>query len=68
MNKDFGKTFAGFFSDEPEMGNVCGEYGHNACIGQATMEPAVKQAVGTILKRKLGQLTLQKSDRAVTTK
>lgn len=34
---DFGKTFAGFFSDEPEIGNVCGEYGHNACIGQPTM-------------------------------
>ena len=33
----FGSTFAGFFSDEPEIGNVCGEYGHNACIGQPTM-------------------------------
>lgn len=22
--EDFGKTFAGFFSDEPELGNVCG--------------------------------------------
>ncbi len=35
--EEFGKTFAGFFSDEPEIGNTCGEYGHNACIGQPTM-------------------------------
>lgn len=35
--KDFGKTFAGFFSDEPELGNCIGEYGHNAGIGQPDM-------------------------------
>lgn len=31
---DFGKTFAGFFSDEPELGNAAGgKYGHRATIG-----------------------------------
>lgn len=29
----FGKELAGFFSDEPEIGNVLSEYGHNAKIG-----------------------------------
>ena len=31
--KFFGKEFAGFFSDEPEIGNVLSEYGHDARIG-----------------------------------
>lgn len=31
---DFGSTFAGFFSDEPELGNAAGgKYGHRAVIG-----------------------------------
>ncbi len=30
----FGDTFAGFFSDEPEIGNVLSEYGHDARIGR----------------------------------
>lgn len=31
---DFGQTFAGFFSDEPELGNAAGgKYGHRATIG-----------------------------------
>ena len=34
---DFGKTFAGFFSDEPEIGNCVGEYVHDSYIGQPTM-------------------------------
>lgn len=34
---DFGHTFAGFFSDEPELGNCVGEYGHNAGIGRPDM-------------------------------
>lgn len=34
---EFGKTFAGFFSDEPEIGNCCGEYGFQSCIGQPDM-------------------------------
>ena len=29
----FGREFAGFFSDEPEIGNVLSEYGHDARIG-----------------------------------
>ncbi|MCM1219580.1 MAG: hypothetical protein NC548_34300 [Lachnospiraceae bacterium] len=29
----FGREFAGFFSDEPELGNVLSEYGHNARLG-----------------------------------
>ena len=29
----FGREFAGFFSDEPEIGNVLSEYGQNARIG-----------------------------------
>lgn len=36
--EDFGNTFAGFFSDEPELGNCLGEYGHNAAIGQPDMK------------------------------
>lgn len=35
--EDFGSTFAGFFSDEPELGNCLGEYGHNAVIGLPDM-------------------------------
>lgn len=36
--KDFGNTFAGFFSDEPEIGNVGGgDYEHEAFIGQPDM-------------------------------
>ena len=31
--QDFGKTFAGFFSDEPELGNVAG-YGFQEKLGQ----------------------------------
>lgn len=34
---DFGGTFAGFFSDEPEIGNCGGEYVHDANIGIANM-------------------------------
>lgn len=30
---EFGRVFAGFFSDEPEIGNVLSEYGQNARIG-----------------------------------
>ena len=51
---DFGKTFAGFFSDEPEIGNVCGEYGHNACIGQATMNLPWSRQLEQMLKAKWG--------------
>lgn len=35
--EDFGDTFAGFFSDEPELGNCVGEYGFHSLIGQRTM-------------------------------
>lgn len=35
--KAFGETFAGFFSDEPEIGNCLGEYVHDSYIGQPTM-------------------------------
>ncbi len=36
--EEFGHTFAGFFSDEPEIGNVGGgDYGHEAYIGQRDM-------------------------------
>lgn len=35
--EDFGDTFAGFFSDEPEIGNCVGEYIHDSYIGQPTM-------------------------------
>lgn len=50
--EDFGKTFAGFFSDEPEIGNVCGEYGHNPCIGQPTMNlPWSDQLEGMLRQR-----------------
>lgn len=33
----FGNTFAGFFSDEPELGNCVGEYGFHSLIGQPAM-------------------------------
>ncbi len=37
FGKDFGGVFAGFFSDEPEIGNCLGEYKHDSCIGQPDM-------------------------------
>ena len=37
FGKDFGGVFAGFFSDEPEIGNCLGEYKHDSHIGQPDM-------------------------------
>ena len=49
---DFGDTFAGFFSDEPEIGNCVGEYVHDSYIGQPTMSlpwcPELEEKLHTI--------------------
>ena len=36
--EEFGRTFAGFFSDEPEIGNCLDEYGFQSGIGQQDMK------------------------------
>lgn len=47
---DFGKTFAGFFSDEPEIGSFGGEYGHDANIGKFNMKMPWSQTLHERLK------------------
>lgn len=37
FGEEFGGVFAGFFSDEPEIGNCLGEYKHDSFIGQPDM-------------------------------
>lgn len=37
FKEEFGKTFAGFFSDEPEIGNTVGKDGFQTGIGNPTM-------------------------------
>ena len=51
---DFGKTFAGFFSDEPEIGSFGGEYGHDANIGKFNMKMPWSQTLHERLKRNCG--------------
>jgi len=49
---DFGKTFAGFFSDEPEMGNACGgKYGHRATIGCHDLTLSWGSEIAALLKK-----------------
>jgi hypothetical protein len=50
----FGKEFAGFFSDEPELGNVLSEYGHNARLGIAGQTLSWCEELGNILRQKWG--------------
>lgn len=47
--EDFGKTFAGFFSDEPELGNVAG-YGFDNGIGKKEMHLPWSEQLHTGLK------------------
>ena len=51
---DFGKTFAGFFSDEPEIGSFGGEYGHDANIGKFNMTMPWSQTLHERLKELWG--------------
>ena len=51
---DFGKTFAGFFSDEPEIGSFGGEYGHDANIGKFNMKMPWSQTLHERLKELWG--------------
>ena len=51
---DFGKTFAGFFSDEPEIGNCGGEYVHDANIGKPNMKLPWSQTLKAQLKELWG--------------
>lgn len=50
----FGKSFAGFFSDEPELGNCLGEYGHHAVIGTPDMRLPWCQELEQSLRGKWG--------------
>lgn len=52
--EEFGKTFAGFFSDEPEIGNCLGEYGHDASIGKPDMKLPWSRTVEAELRKKWG--------------
>lgn len=56
--EDFGRTFAGFFSDEPELGNCCGEYGHNASIGQPDMRLPWGEELAGMVKELWGSDTV----------
>ncbi|MBQ9765027.1 MAG: glycoside hydrolase family 2 [Lachnospiraceae bacterium] len=49
---DFGKTFAGFFSDEPELGNACGgKYGHRATVGCHDLTLSWGNEIAFLLKK-----------------
>jgi hypothetical protein len=50
----FGTVFAGFFSDEPEIGNCLGEYGHDAHIGQPDMNLPWCDEAEQILRERWG--------------
>ncbi len=51
--KDFGGTFAGFFSDEPQMGNTKG-YSFDESIGRKKMALPWSKDVPKLLKNELG--------------
>lgn len=53
--EEFGRTFAGFFSDEPEIGNCCGEYGHFARVGQPTMPLPWCRQLEAMLRERWGK-------------
>ncbi len=50
----FGNVLAGFFSDEPEIGNVLSEYGHNARIGISGETLPWSPELEALLKEKFG--------------
>ncbi len=61
---DFGSTFAGFFSDEPEIGNGSAEHGHHLRAGQSDinlpwsreLEEELKSAWGSAFAPRLASL------------
>jgi len=52
---DFGKTFAGFFSDEPLMGNFPNNYAHGGLIGSKHMSLPWNEEVPEMLRERLGE-------------
>ena len=70
-SEDFGGTFAGFFSDEPEIGNCLGEYRHDAHIGQPDMrlpwskevEAALREAWGASFVKNLISLWMDTDEK-----
>ncbi|MEH7547473.1 glycosyl hydrolase [Neobacillus vireti] len=53
-NDEFGKTFAGFFSDEPAFGNVNG-FDFNESIGRRDMTLPWSEEAKTLLSESLGE-------------
>ncbi len=51
----FGKEFGGFFSDEPEIGNVLSEYGHNARLGNMGQTLPWCEELGELLRQSWGE-------------
>lgn len=49
---DFGETIQGFFSDEPEIGNVCGQYVHDIFLGRKDMHLPWCPELERLLKEK----------------
>ena len=56
---EFGKTIAGFFSDEPEIGNVEG-YGNNTGIGNMTMQLPWSEEMPALMEERFGKDYLRK--------
>lgn len=52
---DFGGIFAGFFSDEPEIGNCLGEYVYDSFIGQPTMKLPWSEELERRLREQWGE-------------
>lgn len=52
---DFGKTFRGFFSDEPLMGNFPNNYEHGGLIGTKYMPMPWCEEVPAMLEERLGK-------------
>ncbi len=71
---DFGGTFAGFFSDEPEIGNGTSEHGHHLRAGQpdillpwsAELEQLLQDAWGERFAVKLASLFAEIGGRAAS--
>lgn len=57
--KEFGKTFAGFFSDEPELGNVPG-YGFQEKLGQKNVRLPWSNELAEMLKIRWGRQWVSK--------
>lgn len=53
FGNEFGKTIAGFFSDEPEIGNVPG-YGRDTCIGNRSMPLPWSEEMPALMRERFG--------------